>query len=132
MPGLGLRASAARVDLEGLRAIARVPVDPDDPRYAGPLRRDTARLAQRLRPGDEVVLLGSIATPKYLRPLAEVLGSRLRVPAEFVGLGDMSRGALLLRCAAEGRELPYVEGPAAPGAWAGRLRRTPEPSPEPS
>jgi hypothetical protein len=65
-------------------------------------------LAQSLDPQSEVVLLGSIATGKYLDVLADVLGDRLRFPAEFVGRGDMSRGGLLLRCVDEGRELTYV------------------------
>lgn len=108
VPGLGLLPPGAIIDLAGLRAIARVPVDPDDRRYTRPLRRDAAGLAERLHPEAAAVLLGSIATPKYLQPLKEVLGPRLRFPQEFVGLGDMSRGALMLRCAAEGRELTYM------------------------
>ncbi len=110
VPGLGLCPPRATIDLAGLRAIARVPVDPGDRRYSRPLRRDAARLAEQLHPGDAAVLLGSIATPKYLQPLREVLGPRLRFPREFIGRGDMSRGALMLRCAAEGRELTYVAG----------------------
>jgi len=58
---------------------------------------------------DAAVLLGSIATTKYLEPLKSVLGPRLRIPREFIGRGDMSRGALMLRCAAEGRELTYID-----------------------
>ena len=108
VPGLGLRPPHAIIDLAGLRAIARVRVDPGDRRYTRPLRRDAASLADRLHEGDAAVLLGSIATPKYLQPLGEVLGPRLHVPREFIGRGDMSRGALMLRCAAEGRELTYI------------------------
>ena len=114
VPGLGLCPPRALIDWAGLRAIARVPVDPDDQRYVGPLRRDAAQLADRLRQDDGAVLLGSIATPKYLEPLTEVLGARLRVPGEFVGRGDMSRGALMLRCVAEGRELSYITAPPQP------------------
>jgi hypothetical protein len=110
VPGMGLCSPRAIVDLDRLRAIARVPVDPSDRRYTAPLRRDATRLAERLRPTDAAVLLGSIATAKYREPLEAVLGSRLRFPREFIGRGDMSRGALMLRCAAEGRELTYVEG----------------------
>lgn len=110
VPGLGLRSPDAVIDLDGLRAIARIPVDPRDRRYINPLQRDAARLAERLHPSDAAVLLGSIATPKYLEPLKEVLGPRLRFPQEFIGRGDMSRGALMLRCAAERRELTYVDG----------------------
>ncbi len=108
VPGRGLCPAQALIDLGGLRAIARIPVDPSDRRYTRPLQRDAARLAECLHPSDAVVLLGSIATAKYLEPLKEVLGSRLRVPQEFIGRGDMSRGALMLRCAAEGRELTYI------------------------
>ena len=109
VPGLGLCPAGTMIDLGELRAIARVPVDPTDRRYTRPLRRDAARLADRLHPTDAAVLLGSIATTKYLEPLKAVLGPRLHFPREFIGRGDMSRGALMLRCAAEGRELTYVE-----------------------
>ena len=112
VPGLGLVPASASIDLAGLRAVAQVPVDPGNRRFTTPLRRDAARLAEQLRPGDAAVLLGSIATPKYLEPLQDVLGSRLRVPEEFIGRGDMSRGALMLRCAAEGRELRYISAPS--------------------
>jgi hypothetical protein len=51
-----------------------------------------------------------------------VFGERLMFPPDFVGRGDMSRGALLLRAARDGVELPYVplatavrHGPRAPG-----------------
>jgi len=115
VPGLGLVPASASIDLAGLRAVAQVPVDPGNRRFTAPLRRDAARLAEQLRPGDTAVLLGSIATPKYLEPLQDVLGSRLRVPEEFIGRGDMSRGALMLRCAAEGRELTYISAPAGGG-----------------
>ncbi len=58
--------------------------------------------------GGRAVLLGSIATDKYLEPLLDVLGDRLLVPAAFVGRGDMSRGSLMLKAAASGDELAYV------------------------
>lgn len=112
VPGLGLVPANAPIDLAGLRAVARVPVDAGNRRFTTPLRRDAARLAEQLRPGDAAVLLGSIATPKYLEPLQDVLGPRLRIPQEFVGRGDMSRGALMLRCAAEGWELTYISAPS--------------------
>jgi len=54
------------------------------------------------------VLLGSIASPKYVDVLQGIFGARLIFPTEFVGRGDMSRGGLLLRCAAAGEELTYV------------------------
>ncbi len=54
------------------------------------------------------MLLGSIATDKYVRPLTSVFGERLVFPPAFVGIGDMSRGALLLRAARARVELDYV------------------------
>ena len=108
VPGLGLRPPDVKIDLPGLRAIARVRVDLEDRRYVLPLRRDATLLAARTDSADTVVLLGSLATPKYMEPLREILGPRLRFPEEFIGRGDMSRGSLMLRCAAERRELTYV------------------------
>jgi hypothetical protein len=55
-----------------------------------------------------VVLLGSVATPKYVEALEAVFGHRLRFPLDFVGRGDMSRGGLLLRRAHDGVELVYA------------------------
>ena len=115
----GQTGPALRRDLRGAAGDDDVgpgplPVDPGDRRYTDPLRRDAACLAERLHPGDAAVLLGSIATAKYLQPLNEVLGARLHVPQEFIGRGDMSRGALMLRCAAEGRELTYIAAPPHP------------------
>jgi hypothetical protein len=107
-PTDGLRPADEPVDLARLRRFATVDIAGDDPRYREPLDRDARRLARRIGPDGEVVLLGSIATEKYLEPLLAVLGERLRFPADFVGRGDMSRGGLLLRCARAGTELTYV------------------------
>jgi len=107
-PTDGLRPADEPVDLARLRRFATVDIAGDDPRYREPLDRDARRLARRIGPDGEVVLLGSIATGKYVEPLLAVLGERLRFPADFVGRGDMSRGGLLLRCARAGTELTYV------------------------
>ena len=108
VPGRGLLPADQTISLAELRAIAKIPVDADERRYVSPLVRDAAQLDLQLGDGDAVILLGSIATPKYLQPLGGTLGKRLRYPAEFVGRGDMSRGSLMLRHAAQGRELTYV------------------------
>ena len=107
-PTDGLRPADEPVDVARLRRFATVDIEGDDPRYREPLDRDARRLARRIGAGGEVVLLGSIATGKYIDPLLAVLGERLRFPADFVGRGDMSRGGLLLRCARTGTELTYV------------------------
>jgi predicted kinase len=78
------------------------------PEYRLPLERDARLLFDHMGSESEVVLLGSVATPKYVEPLLEIFGERLMFPQEFVGRGDMSRGGLMLRYAAEKRELTYV------------------------
>lgn len=106
--GGGLWGAEQSVTTRDLRAFARVPIDAGEPRYRRPLERDARRLAEAAGDRYEVVLLGSVATGKYLDVLLRAFGSRLLFPAEFVGRGDMSRGGLMLRCVAERRELTYV------------------------
>ena len=124
-PNEGLRPADELVDLARLRRFAQVDIDADDARYHRPLRRDARRLAAVLGRGDEVVLLGSVATGKYVDPLTDALGERLRFPGDFVGRGDMSRGGLLLRSVREGRELDYlpVAGAVRRGSRPARLER---------
>ena len=107
-PNRGLIDASTPISLKGLRAFAEVDIDEDDPRYRRPLERDTRQLAHRLSSECDVVLLGSVATGKYVAVLQEILRERLRFPADFVGRGDMSRGGLMLRCATDGRELDYI------------------------
>ena len=107
-PTEGLRLADEPVDLARLQAFARVDIASNDPRYREPLERDVRRLAARIDVPGEVILLGSIATNKYIEPLLAAFGERLRFPADFVGRGDMSRGGLLLRCVRAGVELEYV------------------------
>jgi hypothetical protein len=91
-----------------LREFAAVDVDENDLRYRKPLHRDVRRLAATLQPERRIVLLGSIATGKYVDVLTSVIGPRLEFPIDFIGRGDMSRGGLLLRAVAAGLELPYA------------------------
>jgi hypothetical protein len=107
-PGAGLRGPDGAVTLADLRAFAGVDVASHNPEYRGPLLADARSIARRLSGVCEVVLLGSVASTRYLEVLAEAFGPSLRFPAEFVGRGDMSRGGLLLRCVREDRELTYV------------------------
>jgi hypothetical protein len=104
----GLLPADTPVTLDDLRAFGGVPIDLAEPRYREPLLRDARALAGALPAGGRVVLLGSVATGKYVDLLLDVFGERLRFPREFVGRGDMSRGGLLLRCADAGTELEYV------------------------
>ena len=107
-PTRGLVPAAAPIGLADLREFAAVNIHENDPRYREPLERDVKRLAKKLPAETEIVLLGSIATAKYVDVLLEHFGSRLCFPADFVGRGDMSRGGMLLRCAVERCELNYI------------------------
>ena len=115
-PGRGLLPPETVVTMEELRDIAVVGVDPEEPRFREPLERDVATLAGSLSREDTVVLLGSIATGKYVDVIDRALDGRLRFPSQFVGRGDMSRGGLMLRCIQNGQELEYV-------SFAGAVRR---------
>jgi len=107
-PTRGLIDARTRIHLDDLREFAEVDIHEDDPRYRMPIERDAQLLATKLPAQSEVVLLGSIATGKYVDVLLANFGERLRFPADFVGRGDMSRGGLMLRCAADGQELSYL------------------------
>jgi hypothetical protein len=102
----GLVPAETPVRPDDLRALAVVAIRPTEPRYRAPLLADLDRL--RAIPDLDPVLLGSVATGKYVDVLLEALGDRLRFPAAFVGRGDMSRGGLLLRAARSGEELDYI------------------------
>jgi len=107
-PTAGLLSPEVALTRASLRAAARVDIRVDNWRYRRPLERDARALAAALPPETEIILLGSIATDKYLAPLGAVFGERLAYPLDFAGRGDMSRGALLLRCVAAGSELAYA------------------------
>jgi predicted kinase len=103
----GLLSPERIVTRQDLIDISSAPVDANDPRYRVPLERDARILCDAMGEHCEAVLLGSIATPKYVEPLSGIFGSQLVFPADFLGLGDMSRGALMLRCAREAVQLHY-------------------------
>lgn len=107
-PTRGLQSPDSLVTLELLLEFAATDIAAGDARFRDPLTRDVAALQAQLPATGRVVLLGSIATDKYVDVLAPALGSRLHYPLSFVGRGDMSRGGLLLRSAAAGVELDYA------------------------
>jgi hypothetical protein len=121
----GLVSPQSRVTLKRLARWAAVPIDAFEQRYCGPLLRDAQLIREAAGEDCEVVLLGSIATGKYVDLLLKVFGERLLFPSAFVGRGDMSRGGLLLRCVDAGKELEYVPvaGSVRHGARPPRLPR---------
>ena len=107
-PTRGLIDARTRIRLDDLREFAEVDIHEDDPRYRIPIERHARKLATKLPVQSEVILLGSVATGKYVDVLLANFGEQLRFPADFVGRGDMSRGGLMLRCAADRQELSYI------------------------
>ena len=104
----GLVPLHTKITTGDLRASAEVAIDLTEPRFVRPFERDARRLAEEAGPECDTILLGSVATAKYVEPLQGIFGDRLLFPAEFAGRGDMSRGGLMLRCARDGVELSYV------------------------
>lgn len=133
-PNRGLLPVAHSVDMEQLAGFAETRIDPDEASYARPLRSTARALRSELSAAADVVLLGSIATGKYLDPLADVFGRRLLFPRDFIGRGDMSRGGLLLRAAHAGEELDYVVAVESVrrGARPERLAPVDHPRPDPA
>ena len=107
-PGYGLVSPDWRITEERMKRMRKIDVDAATRSYVKPLREHALLLARVLDPEDEVVLLGSVATGKYVDVLWPILGGRLRFPAAFAGLGDMARGGLMLRAARAGKELEYT------------------------
>ena len=107
-PTAGLRSPDTLVTHAAIRGFARGDIDADNTRYRGPLEASARALAAEIGPDCDVVLLGSVASPKYVTVLTAIFGERLLFPIDFVGRGDMSRGGLLLRHARDGVELQYV------------------------
>jgi hypothetical protein len=122
-PNAGLRDPDTLVTHAAVRAFAGADVHPDNAAYRRPLERSARTLARDVGPECGVVLLGSIASPKYVDVLLGIFGERLLFPVDFIGRGDMSRGGLLLRKAAEGTELIYapVAGAVQRGARPPKL-----------
>jgi hypothetical protein len=110
----GLALPHESVSHARLQEMAEVPIHCADLRYRAPLERDLARLRAQIGRLDEVILLGSVATPKYIEPLTAAFGDRLMIPAEFIGRGDMSRGAMMLRAVRENVQLSYISAAKLP------------------
>lgn len=121
-PSRGLVPPESTVTVADLCEFADVPIDLAEPRYRSPLE-DSARALAAAGGDADVVLLGSVASDKYVSVLLDIFGARLLFPSAFVGRGDMSRGGLMLRQVDAGVELEYipVRGATRRGARPPRL-----------
>ena len=122
-PDSGLVSAETPVTRDVLVRFGGADIHLENPSYRTPLETTARALAQRTSEDAEFVLLGSVASAKYVDVLGAIFGSRLVFPSDFVGRGDMSRGGLLLRAAAAGQELRYepVIGAVRHGARPPRL-----------
>jgi hypothetical protein len=107
-PNTGLRGPDTFITQKAIRGFAAGDVHQDNAEYRRPLEKSARALLREIGSDCDIVLLGSVASPKYVGVLTDIFGERLRFPVDFVGRGDMSRGGLLLRQARSGLELPYV------------------------
>ena len=109
-PGFGLVPPDWNLNAARMRQLQQTPVDPKSRAYREPMEDHAEALAKDLGRLDTeacVVLLGSVATGKYVDLLWPIFQERLLYPRCFAGIGDMSRGALMLRAARSGEELDY-------------------------
>ena len=121
--GDGLIPLAESITADRLRRWADVEISERNPDFTEPLIRDAEALERAYGASTRFVLLGSVASDKYVRPLTRVFGDHLLFPTDFVGRGDMSRGALMLRAARAAVELSYepVETAVRRGRRAPRI-----------
>ena len=122
-PNAGLRAADAPVTLQTFTSFATASIEVNNGAYRRPLERGARALLDAVGPECEIVLLGSIASGKYVEVLQPIFRKRLVFPPSFVGRGDMSRGGLMLRCVEAGVELEYapVAGAVRHGSRPPRL-----------
>lgn len=126
-PCCGLMHHEALVTADDLRLFAATDIHKDVAAYTLPFSQDARKITGRIQQETDVILLGSVATDKYLKVLLDSFGHRLKFPIEFTGRGDMSRGGLLLRHASDRQELEYirVEGANLRGKKPPRLQPRP-------
>jgi hypothetical protein len=106
--GVGLMLPETIVTLNELQRISGTSIDAKNESYRLALEGDLLRLREEVGSDIDMILLGSIATSKYIDPIQSVFGKRLLFPRDFLGLGDMSRGGMLLQSCGQGAELQYV------------------------
>ena len=107
-PDQGLISADELVTPQVLIRFGAADINLQNPGYRVPLECTARALAASAESDADFVLLGSVASDKYVQVLSAIFGPRLVFPSSFVGRGDMSRGGLLLRAAASGQELDYV------------------------
>ena len=124
--GYGLVPPDWRLTEERVKRMKKIDVDIAKRSYTKPLKDHASLIERVLEPDAEVVLLGSVATGKYVDVLRPIFKDRLRFPKHFAGLGDMARGGLMLRAARAGKELEYTTLDAPRHRAPGQSGKMPE------
>jgi hypothetical protein len=123
-PSRGLLSPDTLVGIDEMNEFSAVSVETTEARFTGPLHQHATAI--KSAGPCQAVLLGSIASNRYVGTLLPIFAEQLLFPIEFVGRGDMSRGGLMLRCVKASHELDYV--PVTDAVRTGR--RPPKLSPE--
>lgn len=124
--GYGLVPPDWALNEERMKRMKKIDVDVASRSYTKPLKDHAKQLASMLQPDAQVVLLGSVATGKYVDVLEPILGPWLRFPKLFAGLGDMARGGLMLRAVRADKELEYttLDAPRHRTGGSGKMPET--------
>ena len=124
--GFGLVPPDWPLNEERMKRMQKIDIDASARSYAKPLRDHANQLASMLTADAQVILLGSVATGKYVDVLKPILGPWLRFPRVFAGLGDMARGGLMLRAVRANRELEYatLDAPRHRTGGSGKMPET--------
>ena len=124
--GYGLVPPDWALNEERMRRMKKIDVDVSARSYTKPLREHAQQLASMLSEEAQVILLGSVATGKYVDVLKPILGPWLRFPRVFAGLGDMARGGLMLRAVRADKELEYttLDAPRHRTGGSGKMPET--------
>lgn len=124
--GFGLVPPDWPLNEERMKRMQKIDIDASARNYAKPLRDHANQLTSMLAPDAQVILLGSVATGKYVDVLKPILGPWLRFPRVFAGLGDMARGGLMLRAVRANRELEYatLDAPRHRTGGSGKMPET--------
>jgi hypothetical protein len=124
--GYGLVPPDWRLNEERMKRMQKIDIDASARNYTKPLRDHAKQLASMLSADAQVILLGSVATGKYVDVLKPILGTWLRFPRVFAGLGDMARGGLMLRAVRADKELEYttLDAPRHRTGGSGKMPET--------
>ncbi|MEP6692288.1 MAG: hypothetical protein ABJD07_14095 [Gemmatimonadaceae bacterium] len=102
----GLVPAETRISTADLERFAGAELG--NPAGRAALDASARELARAMGNACDIVFLGSVAGDKYTGLLEPVFRDRLIFPRELLNRGQLARGALLLTCVIEERELDYA------------------------